>query len=486
MDRAVIISPVARWPRAAAAALAVAWRSTLLRLTLWSRFFRHRFERRLEDAVELDGPIGSLAGILEVTDRGVYRHSLRVARHAAAIARGLGLSRDRVARIHAAAVLHDIGKMRTPQAILAKADPLTEQEYSILKKHAETGAEMVTTLGDPELAEIVRHHHERIDGAGYPAGLAGEGIPIGARIVAVADVFDALTSERPYQAAMAPGEALALLEAEAGAQLDPRVVELFRRYYSGRRPAVASRPFAAGHAGRLKFAAPLVAVPMAAAAVFVLAGSTAPSTAPTVASAPKVTHVKPAPSHFVRGGAVPAPGPAAHTGATKAFAAFSPGGASGSGDAVSIGQSPSSGADHGGAPQLETVEPGAAVAGATKPEPESNSEPAPATEPAPAPVPAPATEPAPSSVPAAVSVPAATVPPAVSAGTVPEPPLVEEPESALPPEPEPTLPPLPGSPATTVPPPPNQQDGPEQTEQSLGQPSPPAEAADGLVEEPSL
>jgi putative nucleotidyltransferase with HDIG domain len=477
-------------------------RSIPLRLMLWSRFSRRRFERRLEDAVELDGPIGSLAGILEATDRGVYRHSLRVARHAAAIARGLGLSRGRVERIHAAAILHDIGKTRTPTAILAKADPLTEQEYLILKEHAETGAAMVTTLGDPELTGIVRHHHERIDGAGYPAGLAGESIPIGARIVAVADVFDALTSERPYHAAMAPGEALALLEAEAGAQLDPRVVDLFRRYYGGRGPTGASRRPSRALTGRLRFAGPLAAVPMAAAAALVLVGGTAPSVAPTLAHAPPRIHAKPAPPHFVRGGAVPAPRAAGHSSATAAFAALSQGDGSGSGDGGTIGLSPSPGTGQQGAAQLDGAEPGAAVHQASGPDPEANSEPAPALEPATEPPAAPATEPAPEPAPTPVApVPAGTVPAgsqALEMGGATEPPPAA-PENELPPEPEPTAPPLPASlpaaPTTSSHEWHRHQgrqhqwhwhEGAEQTEQSTGlASSPSATADDAPVEAPS-
>jgi putative nucleotidyltransferase with HDIG domain len=500
MDRAATVSPVARWARAAPATLVVLLRSIPLRLMLWSRLSRRRFERQLEDAVELAGPVGSLAGILEATDRGVYRHSLRVARHAAAIARGLGLSRRRVARIHAAAILHDIGKTRTPTTILAKADPLTEQEYLILKEHAETGAAMVTMLGDPELTRIVRHHHERIDGAGYPAGLAGESIPLGARIVAVADVFDALTSERPYHAAMAPDEALALLGAEAGAQLDPRVVDLFRRYYAGR-PAAASRQPSRGLVGRLRFAGPLAAVPMAAAAALVLIGGTAPSVAPTLAHAPARIQVKPGPTHahFVRGGAVPAPQAAGHSSATAAFAALSQGDGSGSGGSASIGPSPS-GAGHRGAAQLDGAESGAAVHQASGPDPEASSEPAPAVEPATEPASAPGTEPesAPASEPA--SVPVAPVP----AGTVPagsqglETGGVTEPPPAAPenePEPEPTAPTLPAAPSTPAPELHWHQglryqwhwhEGPEQTEQSTGSTSSPADQADGgLTEAPS-
>jgi HD-GYP domain-containing protein (c-di-GMP phosphodiesterase class II) len=111
--------------------------------------------------------------------------------------------------------------------IINKPGPLSEGEYAMVQVHAEAGAEMLADL-DPELAPIVRHHHERFDGGGYPDGLAGEEIPLGARVVAVADTFDALTSSRPYRSARRRRQAMALLVAEAGTQLDPRVVQAFR------------------------------------------------------------------------------------------------------------------------------------------------------------------------------------------------------------------------------------------------------------------
>jgi len=187
---------------------------------------------------------------LETRDPAVFRHSRQVAIHATAIARRLELPAAEVVRIRRAALLHDIGKTLIPKAILGKSGPLTEAEFAIVKQHPETGARLVERLGDPELTLIVRHHHEHLDGSGYPDGLKGAEIPLGARVVAVADTFDAVTSERPYRAAMGPHEALELLAAVAGSQLDPRVVRAFRRTYSAgpalpsgdRRPA--TRPAA--------------------------------------------------------------------------------------------------------------------------------------------------------------------------------------------------------------------------------------------------
>ncbi|HEX8752678.1 MAG TPA: HD-GYP domain-containing protein [Solirubrobacterales bacterium] len=176
-----------------------------------------------------------LAVILRRRDPGIYGHSQRVPSQAAAIARELGLPEEEVTRIHHAGLLHDIGKTFTPKTILDKASALSPEEMSVVKRHAEVGALMVRPLGDPALTEIVLHHHERLDGGGYPAGLRGEEIPLGARLVAVADTFDALTSTRPYRGAHTEAEALAVLEEVSGSQLDPVAVSAFQRQWSSRR-----------------------------------------------------------------------------------------------------------------------------------------------------------------------------------------------------------------------------------------------------------
>jgi putative nucleotidyltransferase with HDIG domain len=176
-----------------------------------------------------------LAAALELRVPGAGGHARRVSRHAAGIAKRIGLDREQVARVRRAASLHDIGKLETPAAVVNKPGPLDAEEFNLVKRHAIAGERIVARLGDPELAAIVRHHHERFDGKGYPDGLAGEEIPLGARIVAVADTFDALTSPRPYRPASRPCDALDLLSIEAGDQLDPEVVSAFDGYYSGRR-----------------------------------------------------------------------------------------------------------------------------------------------------------------------------------------------------------------------------------------------------------
>ena len=156
-------------------------------------------------------------------------------RHSERIARELGLPQELVAKVRIAAAVHDVGKIRTPREVLTKPGRLDDSEFEIIKQHPVDGAAMVLDLGDDEITEMVRHHHERLDGTGYPDRLAGDEIPLGARIIAVADTFDAMTSSRPYRAACRHKKALDVLAKEAGAQLDPAPVAAFMRYYSGKR-----------------------------------------------------------------------------------------------------------------------------------------------------------------------------------------------------------------------------------------------------------
>jgi putative nucleotidyltransferase with HDIG domain len=223
-------------------------------LMLWGWVRRWRAERQLASAAKLLGLQGAgdppaqlssdrrarlleqLAGGLEARYPDTQGHSRRVARHAAAIAKRMGLPGEEVARIRTAGAVHDVGKVETPAEIMNKPKRLTDEEFAVIKLHPVAGARMVAGLGDDELTRIVRHHHERLDGGGYPDGLSGGQIPLGARIVAVADTFDAITSTRPYRPAKRHREALEVLAAEAGTQLDPDAVRAFRAYYSGLRP----------------------------------------------------------------------------------------------------------------------------------------------------------------------------------------------------------------------------------------------------------
>ena len=157
-------------------------------------------------------------------------HVREVAELSAAIAVELGLAEDAVLRCRLGGWLHDVGKIAIPDALLTKPGPLDEDEWVIMRTHAEIGERLVRRItGLAETAEIVRHHHERMDGAGYPDGLAAEAIPLEARIVGVADAYSALTTPRPYRVARSRVQALEVLDAESGSHFDPACVAALRR-----------------------------------------------------------------------------------------------------------------------------------------------------------------------------------------------------------------------------------------------------------------
>lgn len=165
-----------------------------------------------------------LANALEAKDPYTRGHSERVARLARELSLRLGLAPAESRIIAQAGLLHDLGKIAIPEAVLRKAGPLTAAEWELMREHPVVGARIVSPLEFfAEGALIIRHHHERQDGSGYPAALAGEAIPLGARIVAVADVYDALTSDRPYRRGLGRAAALRQIEEWAGRLLDARV-----------------------------------------------------------------------------------------------------------------------------------------------------------------------------------------------------------------------------------------------------------------------
>jgi diguanylate cyclase (GGDEF)-like protein len=170
-----------------------------------------------------------LAETLDLRDVSTARHSQTVGRYAEEIGRALGLPGDRVERLRAAGVLHDIGKLGVADAVLQKPDALTDVEWADMRRHPELGARILDHANLRDISGWVLAHHERIDGRGYPHGLAGEQIPLEARILAVADAYEAMTADRPYRAALGHDAAREQLRECAGTQFDPRVVEAFLR-----------------------------------------------------------------------------------------------------------------------------------------------------------------------------------------------------------------------------------------------------------------
>lgn len=171
-----------------------------------------------------------LAKAAEYRDPETGAHVMRMAHYSRHVARMLGLPEDQQDLLLEAAPMHDIGKVGTPDLILLKPGRLSPQEFVIMKEHATIGYEILSTSSSPMLkvaAEIAHTHHEKFDGSGYPRGLAGEAIPLFGRAVAVADVFDALTSERPYKKAWTIDQAVQMLRDGAGKHFDPACVDAF-------------------------------------------------------------------------------------------------------------------------------------------------------------------------------------------------------------------------------------------------------------------
>ncbi|HEY2650373.1 MAG TPA: HD-GYP domain-containing protein, partial [Solirubrobacteraceae bacterium] len=304
-------------------------------ILLWGWLRRLRNERRLAAAVGSLGLTGAeaasggsaqradaqtlrqMAVALDAQDPYTDGHSRRVALHAAMIARMMGMSREEVAQVQMAAAVHDVGKLRIPVDVLNKPTTLTAAEFEIVKHHVDDGAEIVSGLGDPALVAMVRHHHERFDGTGYPAGFVGEESPVGARVIAVADTFDALTSARPYRRAIPHKQALEIIRSASGTQLDPVAVRAFLKCYSGKRaialwtallvasPQRALAMFGGKHAPRTSPGSAAVTIAMPAALAAVVAAAI--GTAGTLGS-------RPDPARFAQRGSPPVTATAASTG----------------------------------------------------------------------------------------------------------------------------------------------------------------------------
>ena len=196
-------------------------------------------QRALRDGVALQAQtrlaLEELADIVDMRDHYTFEHSRRVAELARATARQLGLPAAQVELITMAGRVHDVGKIGIKSSVLMKPAGLSEREWSEMRSHPEVGARLIAHF--PKFAEgreFVLHHHERFDGAGYPQGLSGDAIPLGARVLAVADAWDAMTSHRSYRKALDPEQVYAQLERGRGRQFDPAVLDAFLSVLSAR------------------------------------------------------------------------------------------------------------------------------------------------------------------------------------------------------------------------------------------------------------
>jgi len=236
--------------------LHIGWQASLLVLPpiyLMYRSYRlylGKLEAEKEHAKKLSNlhlrTIEALALAIEAKDQTTGDHLQRVRIYAMELARDLGLSEDETEALQAASVLHDIGKLAVPEHIISKPGKLTPEEFEKMKIHPIVGAEILEQVHFPyPVVPIVRAHHEKWNGSGYPNGLAGEDIPIGARILAAVDCLDALASDRQYRRALPLHEAMAKVASEAGISFDPRVVEILQRRYVELEKLAREQPFEA-------------------------------------------------------------------------------------------------------------------------------------------------------------------------------------------------------------------------------------------------
>lgn len=237
----------------------------LLYLSLFGLVFHASRTMRYQDSAlrrqqtvlqsTLEGTIQALAAAIDAKDAYTGGHSAEVSRHAEAIARGLRLPPDDVEAVRIAGYLHDLGKVGIPDHVLRKPGPLDPTEREQVRTHSLLGYRILRSIPmDDRVKLAVLHNHERWDGTGYPDGLKGGEIPIHARILMVADAYEAMTSTRPYRRALEPMEAIAQLHAEAGRQFDPDVVDAFIRTLrmNGQPSQRAVRTRAHRHPSRLR------------------------------------------------------------------------------------------------------------------------------------------------------------------------------------------------------------------------------------------
>ena len=220
----------------------VGWGTTALALPIVYVIFRSyrlylgRLESEKNHAEQMASlhlrTIEALALAIEAKDHTTHDHLQRVQVYALELGKEIGLDEDQIQALHAASILHDIGKLAVPEHIISKPGKLTAEEFEKMKIHPVVGAEILGRVQFPyEVVPIVRAHHERWNGTGYPYGLKGEEIPIGARILSVVDCLDALASDRQYRRALPLAEAMSVIAAESGKSYEPRIVEVLQAHY---------------------------------------------------------------------------------------------------------------------------------------------------------------------------------------------------------------------------------------------------------------
>jgi putative nucleotidyltransferase with HDIG domain len=176
---------------------------------------------------------------VEAKDRYTHGHSENVMKYTVMLARKLGLSEQEIDQIKYAGLLHDIGKIGVSESILNKPGRLTDDEFGEIKKHPDLGARIISDVPFlKSLVPLIRHHHEFFNGKGYPDGIAGEEIPFGARILGIADAYEAMTSNRPYRKALEQNVAMGILTEEKGKQFDPNIVDAFIQLLSEPNPVM--------------------------------------------------------------------------------------------------------------------------------------------------------------------------------------------------------------------------------------------------------
>jgi putative nucleotidyltransferase with HDIG domain len=207
-------------------------------LELYAADLRETFKSERDRSQQLTrsymATVRALSNAVEARDAYTGKHAERVTHFALEIGRELGLLTPDTPEVEFGFLLHDVGKLAIPDAILFKPGPLTSEERATMSQHTIVGAEIMRDIEFlAEASKVVRSHHERWDGDGYPDGLASEQIPLNARVFAVADVFDALTTKRPYRIALSFAQAREMIDEQSGSHFDPRVVDAFQRIDDG-------------------------------------------------------------------------------------------------------------------------------------------------------------------------------------------------------------------------------------------------------------